>query len=63
MRAGRASSWENHVARMGENRGAYGVLVGRPEGRRSLGIRSLTGKNNRRFRWQDNIKMDFQEIR
>jgi hypothetical protein len=43
-----------HVARMGERRGAYGVLVGKPEGRRSLG--------RPRRRWEDNIKMDLREV-
>jgi hypothetical protein len=42
--------WAGHVARMGEGRGAYRVLVGRPEGRRPLG--------RPRRRWEDNIKMD-----
>jgi hypothetical protein len=39
-----------HVARMGEVRSAYNILVGRPEGRRPLG--------RPRRRWEDNIKMD-----
>jgi hypothetical protein len=39
---------------MGEERGAYRVLVGRPEGRRPLG--------RPRCRWEDNIKMDLQEV-
>jgi hypothetical protein len=39
---------------MVEKRGAYGILEGRPEGRRPLG--------RRRPRWEDNIKMDFQEV-
>jgi hypothetical protein len=43
-----------HVARMGEKRGAYRILVGRPEGRRPLGTP--------RRRWEDNIKMDLQEV-
>jgi len=43
-----------HVARMGERRGVYGVLVGKPEGRRPLG--------RPRRRWEDNIKMDLQEV-
>ena len=43
-----------HVARMGESRGAYEVLVGKPEGRRPLG--------RRRRRWEDNIKMDLREV-
>ena len=40
--------------RMGEGRGVYRVLVGKPEGKRPLGIH--------RSRWEDNIKMDFQEL-
>ena len=39
---------------MGERRGVYRVLVGKPEGKRPLGIH--------RRRWEDNIKMDFQEL-
>jgi hypothetical protein len=50
----REMRWVGHVARMGEERGAYRLLVGRPEGRRSLG--------RPRRRWQDNIKMDLQEV-
>jgi hypothetical protein len=40
---------------MGEVRGAYNILVGKPEGRRSLG--------GLRRSWEDNIKMDLREIR
>jgi hypothetical protein len=43
-----------HVARMGEVRVAYNILVGRPEGRRPLG--------SPRRRWEDNIKMDLRKI-
>ena len=43
-----------HVARMGEERGVYRVLVGKPEGRRPLG--------RPRRRWVDNIRMDLQEV-
>jgi len=43
-----------HLASMGERRGAYRVLVGKPEGRRSLGTPWLS--------WKDNIKMDLQQI-
>jgi hypothetical protein len=46
--------WAGHVARMGEVRGAYNILVERPEGRRPLG--------RPRRRWEDNIKMDLREI-
>jgi hypothetical protein len=47
--------WAGHVARMGAGRGAYRILVGRPEGRRPLG--------RPRHRWEDNIKMDLKEVR
>jgi hypothetical protein len=43
-----------HVARMVQGRGAYRVLVGRPEGKRPLGRRMR--------RWEDNIKMYLREI-
>jgi hypothetical protein len=46
--------WAGHVARMGEERGAYRILLGRPEGRRPLG--------RPRRRWEDNIKMDIREV-
>jgi hypothetical protein len=39
---------------MGAGRGVYRVLVGRPEGRRPLG--------RSRRRWEDNIKMDLQDV-
>ena len=42
------------MARMGEGRGVYRVLVGKPEGKRPLGTP--------RCRWGDNIKMDLQEV-
>ena len=42
------------MARMGEGRGVYRVLVGKPEGKRPLG--------RPRRRWEDNIKMDLQEV-
>jgi hypothetical protein len=42
------------VARMGEGRSVYRVLVGRPEGKRPLG--------RPRRRWEDNIKMDLREV-
>ncbi|KAJ4441857.1 hypothetical protein ANN_11716, partial [Periplaneta americana] len=47
--------WAGHVARMGESRNAYRVLVGRQEGKRPLG--------RPRRRWEDNIKMDLREVR
>ena len=42
------------MARMGQGRGVHSVLVGKPEGRRPLG--------RPRRRWEDNIKMDVQEV-
>ena len=42
------------MARMGEGRGVHRVLVGKPEGKRALG--------RPRRRWEDNIKMDLQEV-
>jgi len=50
----RRMRWARHVARMGESRGVYRVLVGKPEGKRPLGTP--------RRRWEDNIKMDVQEV-
>ncbi|KAJ4447230.1 hypothetical protein ANN_09234 [Periplaneta americana] len=46
--------WAGHVARMGESRNAYRVLVWRAEGKRPLG--------RPRRRWKDNIKMDLREV-
>jgi len=46
--------WAEHVARMGEERGVYRILVGKLEGRRLLG--------RPRRRWMDNIRMDLQEV-
>jgi hypothetical protein len=45
--------WAVHVARIGEKRNAYRILVGKPERRRRLG--------RPRRRWVDNIKMDLRE--
>jgi hypothetical protein len=50
----RKMRWVGHVARMGEGRDIYRVLVGKPEGKRPLGIP--------RRRWEDNIKLDLREI-
>jgi hypothetical protein len=50
----RRMRWAVHVARMGENRNANRILVGKPEGRRPLG--------RPRRKWVDNIKMDLREI-
>jgi len=47
--------WVGHVANMGEGRGMYRVLVVKPEGKRPFG--------RPRCRWEDNIKMDLQEVR
>jgi hypothetical protein len=47
--------WAGHIARMGERRGAYRTLVGKPEGRRPL--------ERPRRRWENNIKVDLQEVR
>ena len=50
----RRMRWAGHVARMGEDRGVHRVLVRMPEGKRSL-VRP-------RRRWEDNIKMDLEEV-
>ena len=50
----RRMRWAGHVAHMGEERGAYRVLVGKPEGKRPVG--------RPRHRWVDNIRMDLQEV-
>jgi hypothetical protein len=46
--------WAGHVARMGEKRNAYRLLVGKSEGRRPLGRPRRT--------WLDNIRMDLVEV-
>ena len=50
----RRMRWAGHVARMGEGRNLQRVLVGKPEGKRPLG--------RPRRRWEDNIKLDLQEV-
>jgi hypothetical protein len=50
----RRMRWAGHVARMGEKRNVYRLLVGKPEGKRPLG--------RLRRMWIDNIKMDLLEI-
>jgi hypothetical protein len=50
----RRMRWAGHVARMGEERKVYKVLVGKPEGKRPLG--------RPRSRWKDAIRMDLREI-
>jgi len=46
--------WTVHLARMGERRGVYRVLVEKPEDKKPL--------ERPRRRWEDNIKIDFQEV-
>ena len=46
--------WAGHVARMGEKRRLYSILVGRPDGKRPLG--------RPRRRWEDNIRRDLREV-
>ena len=50
----RRMRWAGHVARIDEGRGVYRVLVGKPEGKRPLG--------KPRRGWEDNIKIDLQEV-
>ena len=50
----RRMRWPRQVARMGEGRGVYRVLVGKPGGMRPLG--------RPKRRWEDNIKMHLQEV-
>jgi len=50
----RRMKWAEHVARMGEERGVYRVVVGKPEGKRPLG--------RPRCRWVDNIRTGLQEV-
>jgi hypothetical protein len=50
----RKMRWAGHVARMGDRRGAYRVLVGRPEGKRA--------HVRRNHRWENNRKVDLQEV-
>jgi hypothetical protein len=50
----RRMRWVRHVARMGEGRCVHRVLVGKPEGKRPMG--------RPKRRWEDNIKMDLQEV-
>ena len=50
----RKMRWAGYVARIGERRAVYRVLVGKPEGRRPMG--------RHRRRWEDNIRMDLREV-
>jgi hypothetical protein len=51
----RRMRWVGHLAHMGEGRSVHRVLVGKPEGKRPVG--------RPRHRWEDNIKMELQEVR
>ena len=46
--------WAGHVARIEEDRSAFKILTGKPTGKRTLG--------RHRRRWEDNIRMDLEEI-
>ena len=46
--------WTGHVACMGDGRGVFRVLMGKPEGKRPIG--------RPRHSWEDNIKVDLQEV-
>ena len=46
--------WAGHVARMEEGRNVFKILIGKPAGKRTLG--------RPRRRWEDNIRMDLEEI-
>jgi hypothetical protein len=50
----RRMRWAGHVARLGERRNAYNILLRKPEGKRPLG--------RPRRRWVDNIKVDLREM-
>ena len=50
----RRMKWAGHLVRMGEERGVFWVLVGKPEGKRPVG--------RPRRRWVDNIRMDLHEV-
>jgi hypothetical protein len=49
-----AMGWAEHVAHLEKRRGAYRVLVGKPQGKREFG--------RPRYRWKDNVKLDLKEI-
>jgi hypothetical protein len=51
----RRMRWAGHIARTGEKRNPYRILVGKPEGKKPLG--------SPRRRWEDNIRMDLRKIR
>ena len=50
----RRMKWGGHIVRIGERRGIYKVLLGKPEGKRPL--------RRPKHRWEDSIKMDLQEV-
>jgi hypothetical protein len=50
----RRMRWAGNIARMGEKRNAYRILVGKPEGKRPLG--------KPRRRWVESIKMDLRKV-
>jgi hypothetical protein len=50
----RRMRWAGHVARIGENKNAYRILAGKPEGKRPLG--------SARRRWVDNVNIDLRDI-
>jgi hypothetical protein len=50
----RRMRWAEHVARMGEERNVYRVLIGKPEGKRPLG--------RPRRKWEEEIRLDLKEI-
>jgi hypothetical protein len=54
MTKSKRMSWAGNVARMGEKRNAYRILVGKPKGKRPLG--------SPRCRWEDNIRINLREI-
>ena len=54
IRVIKSRRWAGHVTRIGERKGVYRVLVGKREGKRPLG--------RPRRRWEDNIKMELQEV-
>jgi hypothetical protein len=50
----RRMRWRGHLTRMGEQRNAYRLLIGKPEGKRQLG--------RPRRKWEDNIRMDLGDV-
>jgi hypothetical protein len=56
----RRMRWTGHVARMGEKRNAYGILVGKPEGKRPLGRPRRQAQDGDQWRTLVNIVMKFR---